>query len=290
MSVSRPTHRPVRILALIVGAEVLLFAQSCTGKSTVGPGEDASADAASEDTPADGGVPSSDATPDISADAMSIQSTLVDDQSNLDGVIRLPNGGSWFSYGSTGGTVTPAPGGPFPFASVDAGSFSRAACVSGTGITGPFGGEGFRFQADADDGGIVPYDVSPYTGISFYVMSPDATAMIVFLQDTDTDQHWPGATCAGGADAGPVPAGGYPSPPCSDAPSAVISVSSAWEQKTIPFAGLTGFPTAGYYDPSSLNEHGVIAADFQVENANAANDAGPPLSFSFCVAQIYFTR
>jgi hypothetical protein len=114
--------------------------------------------------------------------------------------------------------------------------------------------------------------------------------MIVFFQDTNTDQHWPGATCAGGADAGPVPAGGYPSPPCSNAPSAAISVTSTWEQKTIPFAGLTGFPTPGYYDPSSLNEQGVIAVDFQVENQNAATDGGPPLSFSFCVAQIYLTR
>lgn len=218
-----------------------------------------------------------------------VPTLLIDNQSSPIGEISLANGGYWTTFGLTG-TITPPPEDPFFFTAVDAGSFSSAACFSASGVTGLSAGAAFGFQLDAADGGITPYDASAYSGISFYAMSPDATELVVNFQDTDTDVLWPGARCAGGADAGPVPPGGYPAPPCGDGPSVVVPLTADWQQHSLAFAMFAGAPGGGFYAPVSPDEQGLILTGFQVDNPNADVDGGVPLSFHVCVAQIYFTQ
>jgi len=235
----------------------------------------------------DASAPSSNGSSSDASDARAATTgLLIDDQSSNLGEISLPNGGDWFTFGTTG-TITPPVGGPFVFSSVDAGLFSRAACFSGSGITGPGPVAGFAFQLAADDGGPADFDASAYSGISFYIMSPDTTEVLTFLIDIDTDEFWPGATCAG-PDAGPVPPGGYPTPPCGDDPAAIVPVTPSWQQVNVMFAS-TGYPNPGYYDPPSVSAQGLIYMDFEVNNPDQFVDGGLPLSFHVCVAQIYFT-
>jgi hypothetical protein len=120
-------------------------------------------------------------------------------------------------------------------------------------------------------------------------MSPDTPELTVYFEDTNTDRFWPGATCAGGAEAGPVPAAGYPDPPCQDGPAAVVPLSPGWQRQSLPFSGVASSPGGGYYAPSSLDPQGLLFMGFQVENPSRGLP-GPPLSFQVCVAQIYFTQ
>ena len=215
-------------------------------------------------------------------------SVLVDDESSSLGKISLANGGYWYTYLSTGspGTVTPTPGDPFYFTPLSAGPFSHAACFSGSGITGFHGGAGFAFQALTSSGALAAYDASAYSSISFYAMSPDTAEMTVFLAATDTDLYWPGATCAGGADAGPVPLGGYSVPPCGNPAGAIVPLTATWQRVSLAFANVSAYPSAGYYDPASVDSKALRFMDFQVENPNRAVDGGAPLSFQVCVAQV----
>jgi hypothetical protein len=219
-----------------------------------------------------------------------VPTLLIDNESSSIGEIGLANGGFWGTFVSPPGTVTPTPGDPFFFTADDAGSFSSAACFSGSGITGQAAGARFRFQTNAADGGLTPYDASAYAGVSFYAMSPDTTELVVFFQDTDTYELWPGATCAGGADAGPVPPSGYPNPPCGDAPEVLVPLTANWQLHSFAFGAFTSPSIGGYYVPASLDEQGLITMEFQIDNPNQSVDGGPPLSFHVCVAQIYFTQ
>jgi hypothetical protein len=272
----------LRAAALVTGVAALPAAISACGAKSAASASDAGMP----------GVDSSQATDadvDAGADGQpAAGSLLVDDQSNTLGEISLPNGGYWYTYPfiSTG-TITPAPGSIFFFTPVDGGTFSRAACVSASGITTFGAGAGFAFQLTMADGSQPPYDASAYSHISFFAMSPDSPDMIVSFADIDTWQRWPGATCAGGADAGPVPDGGYPVPPCGHYAQAAVPLSPTWQQVTLAFAEVGGLKTPGFYVPSSVNSRGLFYVVFGESNPNYQVDGGAPLSFHLCVAQIY---
>jgi hypothetical protein len=222
---------------------------------------------------------------------LSAGSLLVDDQSSSVGEISLPNGGYWYTFPlNSGGTIAPPQRGVFAFTSVDAGGFSRAACVSASAITGYGAGAGFAFQLSMTNGPPPPYDASAYSGVSFYAMSPDAPEMLVTFSDVDTYPFWPGATCAGGADAGPLPDGGYATPPCGHDPEAAVILTPDWQQVNLTFANVSAFKSPAFYSPSSVNTRGLFFMDFVVNNPNFGVDGGAPVSFRFCVAQIYLTQ
>jgi hypothetical protein len=256
--------------SLVVAALLGLGLQACSGKTSRSTNSASSQDSGSAGT---AGAP-----------------LLVDDQSSLSGRISLPNGGAWdtFPFGTTA-TIVPPPNDPFVFSQVDAGSFSNAACMTASGITGYGAGEAFTFQIDPATGGRAPYNASAYSGVSFYAMSPDTPEMEVYFWDTDKYEFWPGATCAGGADAGPVPAAGYPQPPCGDPAQAYLQLSPSWTQIHILWSQLQAAPGGGYYVEPSLDVNGLLIMGFQIPNPNRNVDGGAPLSFTLCIAQIYLT-
>jgi hypothetical protein len=244
-------------------------------------GVDASATSSSdaETSDANGSEPNGATVSMVVAGAL-----LIDDESSFTGEISLTNGGYWGTFGT--GSITPPPGDPFLFTTVDAGAISRAACFSGSDVTSSIAGADFRLQFEAADGSPIPYDASAYSGVSFYVMSPDTSEVAVYFQDTNTDRFWPGATCAGGASAGPVPDGGYPEPPCGDGALALVPLNASWQQRTLAFTNISSSPGNGYYAPPSLDAQGLITMGFQVY----APVPGASFSFSVCVAEIYFTQ
>jgi hypothetical protein len=111
--------------------------------------------------------------------------------------------------------------------------------------------------------------------------------MLVTFADIGTYPYAPGATCAGGADAGPLPDGGYPAPPCGDSPQAAVPLTPSWQQVTLAFAGVSAFADPTYYAPRSVEASGLFFLTFGLNNPNARIDGGAPLSFHICVAQIY---
>jgi hypothetical protein len=266
-------------------------AVACGGASSAdhAPRVDASGDVAT--VPADAGANDADGaavgTPD---GALPEGALLVDDESSSTGQISLANGGYWYTYPyplSGGSVIAPTPGTPFFFTPETGVGFSHAACVTATGITGFGAGMGFAFQLAASNGMSPPFDASAYSRISFYAMSPDAPAMQVTFADIGTYPYAPGATCAGGADAGPLPDGGYPTPPCGDSPQAAVPLTASWQQVTLAFAGVSAFASTTFYAPKSVDPSGLFYLTLGLNNPNARIDGGAPLSFHICVAQIY---
>jgi hypothetical protein len=279
--------RLARVWFVALGSAVA----GCGGSTHAGvqdSGTDASlADGASS---ADGAAmpENGDATPTPDDAGTPDGALLVDDESSSIGRISLANGSSWYTYPLPGeGTIAPTPGTTFFFTPTTGPGFSSAACISATGITGFGAGMGFGFQLPTTDGTQVPFDASRFSGLSFYAMSPDAPDVVVTFSDIGTYSYAPGATCAGGADAGPFPDGGYPVPPCGDSPQAAVALSSAWQKVTLSFAKVSAFPISGYYSPTSVDPSGLFYLTFGLSNPNARIDGGAPLAFHICVAQIY---
>jgi hypothetical protein len=275
-----------RVPFLVTATNALLVGVcACGAKSAATASDDAGSPAAdgSQPAPIDAGAAGLDGQ-------LPLGSLLVDDQSNSLGEISLPNGGYWYTYPVvTAGTITPTPKSVFFFTPVDAGSFSRAACVTASDITTFGAGSGFAFQLSMPDGALSPFDASAYSHVSFYAMSSDSPDMIVSFADINTLPQWPGATCAGGADAGPVPDGGYPMPPCGHYPQAAVALSPTWQQVNLAFANVSGFKAPGFYVPAAVNSGGLLYMIFGETNPNYRVDGRGPLSFHICVAQIYLT-
>jgi hypothetical protein len=229
------------------------------------------------------------ASPDAGAGAppdggSPIAPLVVDDQSSSLGEISLPDGGYWYTF-PLGANVTPTPNTSFYFTAVDGGTFSSAACFGGTDVGGFGAGAGFAYQLDAPDGGFVAFDGRPYTRITFYAMSPDTAQMNVGFADTQTFTGWPGAACAGGSDAGPIPDGGYPQPPCGDTAQAAIPLAPSWQKVDLSFSRIQGYNLAGYYVPKDVDPSGLLFTTFDVTNPTFRVDGGT-LTFHVCVAQI----
>jgi hypothetical protein len=265
---------------------------ACGSTASTSPADASAADAADSPSAMSDARDSESATSDGGPEGQpSAGSLLVDDQSNSVGRISLPNGGYWFTFPlNSGGTIAPPPRGLFGFTSVDAGGFSRAACVSASAITGFGAGAEFAFQLAMTNGPPPPYDASAYSGVSFYAMSPDAPEMLVGFSDIDTYPLWPGATCAGGADAGTLPDGGYAVPPCGHDPEAVVLLTPDWQRVNLTFANVSAPKSPPFFSPSSVNTRGLFFMSFVVNNLNFGVDGGAPVSFHFCVAQIYLTQ
>jgi hypothetical protein len=235
----------------------------------------------------DSGTDASQTSTDAGSDgAQAIAPLLVDDESKSTGEISLPNGGTWYTF-PLGAPVTPVPGDPFFFTMVDAGTFSSAACFSGSDVTGFGAGAGIELQLPLPDGALVAYDAGAYSRLTFYAMSPDLAEMLVSIVDEQTDNFWPGATCAGGADAGPVPDGGYPQPPCGNPSRAAVPLASTWQQVSLSFANLSAFNSPGFYAPTRVAQTGLLFVTFRANNPNFGIDGGAPLSFHICVAEVY---
>ena len=159
--------------------------------------------------------------------------------------------------------------------------------MSAAGIRGFGAGMGFPFQLLGADGVSQPFDATAFTKISFYAMSPNAPEVLATFADIGTYPFAPGATCAGGADAGPLPDGGYPVPPCGNSPQAAVPLSPNWQQVTLTLSNVSSFVSTGFYSPRSVDSSGLFYLTFGLDNPNARVDGGAPLAFHLCIAQIY---
>jgi hypothetical protein len=231
-------------------------------------------------------------------------SLLIDDMSNTTGQVHVavPSSatpGYWFTtINDTGGSITPVPaanGGAWSYTAVtgpsDA-SISNAACIRG--VTSPTqyseAGEGFNFalqkiDAAPDSGAQAPaveYDISSYTGISFWAYGaadagPQANIRVLFPDHT-TDPR--GGVCVNDAAAA--------SSQCYDSWQKTITIAPGWQFVTVTFASDLGQLGFGLSETSFDAAH-VYGMTFQVNGPQTA-DAGVGTPFDLCIADINFVN
>jgi hypothetical protein len=251
----------------------------------------------------------------------------IDDQSSTGSAISLkaPSGespGTWFTYGSDSGSqTTPGANGQaispkqyagYTFAAITPAAMptggptiSKAACLSSSGFDGYSVGEGFHFVAKlpagaGPDSGIdaqpVPYDVSAYTGISFWAMGASDAGAYQFRVKFPDDQTDGDPFAAPGNPYGNPPSACYGDSStdtslCFDDFSEDLAVPSTWSQVTIKFATDLGQHAFGEAFAGGIDLHHVYGIEFEVEGLGApGGDAGLAPGFNFCVAQIAFTQ
>jgi hypothetical protein len=235
--------------------------------------------------------------------------TLVDDAANPSGQISFPvtsgyTAGYWFTTINDGGSITPVPaasGGSWSYTPVPSpadASIAQAACISG--VTSPTeyseAGEGFNWalqQIDAAaDSGIqapaVEWDISKYTGISFWVYVPadsgaGTQSIRVLFPDKTTDPR--GNVCLLDAST--------PATTCYDSWEKTVPFAPGWQLVQIHFTDLIQL---GFGEPDTYMSGGVPAFDaqhsfgvtFQANGPQMA-DASAGIPFDFCIADLYLT-
>jgi len=98
---------------------------------------------------------------------------IADVDTTMSNAINMPRVGYWYTFAAPGATVTPAPdpSGATPFTVQTSGGANSTAYYAGlTGSGGAYVGLGFALN-DGGKGMVCTYDVSAYTGISFYYKS-----------------------------------------------------------------------------------------------------------------------
>jgi hypothetical protein len=153
----------------------------------------------------------------------------------------LPNdmrNGGWYSYVDTAATcsVMPAPNGTATAAEIPGGRCASmfALHFTGTGCTDWGAGVGTDLKAPAaTDGGTtagpkVPYDVSGYTGVTFWARSDKGSQMRMKMPMTDETKTTDGGECVESATS-----------KCSDDFGANIPLTKNWVKRTVMFSTMT---------------------------------------------------
>jgi len=214
-------------------------------------------DAASSPTP----TPTYDSAPPANVDSgppAPCATPLIDDMEHTDGAILNACGrqGYWYTYndGTAGGAQTPLAATSFLPSAIqggrplgDSGVSVHAARTFGNGFT--TWGAGMAFDLSSPGGGTkLPYDASAYGGITFWARAGAATqtSLRVNIPEVATDPV--GHSCA---------------PKCNDHFGKTLTLTTAWAQYTLAFAGgdlsQSGWGTVATFDKSTL-----IGVQFQV--------------------------
>ena len=222
---------------------------------------------------------------------------LIDDMS-LGPVVQVapPEGrvpGGWFTYiNDRTSAIYPRPDELFtcrefdpPVTPEGGPEIRHAACVRSDGFTGNSAGMGFPFAVDLLTQLAVPFDVSQYTGIRFWLYSeldlssesPTRVQQInVLFTDGNTDSWYRDSACR---DPDPVD--------CGDAfGKRGVIASHQWEQVFVAWEELQQSSNEWGAQFDGLDQERVISVVFEVAGAGP-NITVPP--FDICVAQIYFT-
>ncbi len=251
----------------------------------------------------------------------------IDNQSAATGSsisLKVPAGdapGTWFTYGSDSGSQT-SPGAngqaisPKQYAAytfmtlatpaMPAGgpTITTAACLSSSaGFDGYSVGEGFHFvtKGGNPDAGVqaqpAPYDVSSYTGVTFWAMATQTSGTFHLRV------KFPNAQTDGDAFAAPGNTYGNPPSACfggdassnsacfDDFSDDIATITSTWAPVTIAFATDLGQHQFGEQFASGVDLTTVYGIEFEVEGLGApGGDAGLAPGFSFCIADIAFTK
>jgi hypothetical protein len=124
---------------------------------------------------------------------------IVDVDSTMSNAINMPRVGYWYTFAGAGATVTPPadPSGKTPFEPQTTGGANATAFYAGlTGSGGSYVGLGFALN-DGGAGKVCTYDVSAYTGISFYYKSSHPLRLALATTATTAA---PKGTCAAECD------------------------------------------------------------------------------------------
>jgi predicted small secreted protein len=221
-------HGQLVSLALVVPALLLAACGGNNEASTGGAGSGGGGSGA-------GGTGSA-VTVDCTADPGSTPNDISDFEDGAGSV--LPNddrNGGWYTYVDPTATCMVT---PMPKATAGAGEIAGMRCASGyamhftgTGCTTWGAGVGTDLKAPAaTDGGTsagpkVPYDVSGYTGISFWVRADKGAAMRFKMPMTDETKVEDGGACVESA-----------TNKCSDNFGVNVPLTKNWVKKTVMFS------------------------------------------------------
>jgi hypothetical protein len=205
--------------------------------STTGTAGGSSVAGASGTAGATGGGGATGASVDCTMDMGTTEDTISDFEDGTGSV--LPNGGrngGWYSYVDTAPTcmVMPAPNGTATAAEIPGGRCNSMFAMHFTGMgCSVFGaGVGTDLAAPAaGDGGTAttaaktPYDVSAYTGISFWVRADKGSSIRFKMPMTDDTKTTDGGSCVDS-----------PTSKCSDDFGSNIALTKNWVKKTVMFS------------------------------------------------------
>jgi hypothetical protein len=124
---------------------------------------------------------------------------IADVDSTMSNAINMPRVGYWYTFADAAATVDPPPDptGSNPFPPETTGGANATSFYAGlTGTGGKYAGLGFALN-DGGAGVVCTYDVSAYTGISFYYKSSHAIRVGVATSATTAA---PKGTCASTCD------------------------------------------------------------------------------------------
>jgi hypothetical protein len=182
----------------------------------------------------------SGATVDCTMDMGTTDLTISDFEDGSGSV--LPNGGrngGWYSYVDTAPTcmVMPPPNGSATAAQIPGGRcqsmfamhFTGMGCSVfgagvGTDLAAPAAGDGGTTTATAAK---TPYDVSAYTGVSFWVRADKGSSIRFKMPMTDDTKTTDGGNCVDSATA-----------KCSDDFGSNIALTKNWVKKTVLFSAM----------------------------------------------------
>jgi hypothetical protein len=177
----------------------------------------------------------------------------------------LPNGGrngGWYSYVDTAPTcmVMPAPNGAATAAEIPGGRCQSMFAMHFTGmgcsVFGAGVGTDLAAPASTDAGATTgsaaktPYDVSAYSGISFWVRADKGSSIRFKMPMTDDTKTTDGGNCVDSATS-----------KCSDDFGSNIALTKSWVKKTVMFSKMT---QEGWGKKFTWNPAHVTSIQFQV--------------------------
>jgi len=303
-------NKPVSLAVTILGTTVFAWMAACSSsKETANNSSSNTGGATSSSSSTSLGSGTSSSSTGSSTSGGNSASTLIDDAANPSGQISLrPTGGYtagyWFTtINDTGGTITPEPaasGGSWSYTTVPSpadASITMAACISGTPSPTLYSeaGEGFNWALEpidaAADSGVqaaaVQYDISAYTGISFWAYvppsSPAGTQMVrVLFPDKTSDPR--GGVCSLDASTTPCSPDTAQCMVCYDSWEDTPTFNPGWQFVRIEFSELVQL-MFGEIEASFDAQHSY-GVTFQANGPQQADAGAVP--FDFCIADINF--
>jgi hypothetical protein len=206
--------------------------------TTTGTGGSTSTGTGGSASTGTGGSTSTGAAADCTMDQGTTENTISDFEDGSGSV--LPNGdrnGGWYSYTDTAPTcmVMPAPNGTATAAEIPGGRcqsmFAMHFTGTGCSVFGAGVGTDLAAPASTDAGATTgsaaktPYDVSMYTGISFWVRADKGSSIRFKMPMTDETKTTDGGNCMESTTA-----------KCSDDFGANIALTKNWVKKTVMFS------------------------------------------------------
>jgi hypothetical protein len=221
-------------------------------------------------TPAAGGA-TSGCTPQVGA---ATDLLIVDVDTTMSNAINMPRVGYWYTFADPeGASVVPAadPSGATPFTPQTTGGANTTAYYAlMTGSGGKYAGLGFALN-DGGAGMVCTYDVSAYTGISFYYKSSHPLRVAL---STPATTPAPKGTCTGECE--------------NHHGKAITTPTEEWTLFTAKWTELTQtFGTLSAFDKTK-----VLQIQFQIEGVwNATASVVDPImgDYDLAVDEITFT-